>query len=158
MGYPDALDGLSTFVVVSIGGILLVGSVLVGGITLRMAVRLYNRSAGWVNSPLTAPEPTMSDATFVTFVVGLVNVLVHVLLKSTAQSATAAGVHDGIVIPGAIVVRLGMGILIMSIVVSLALAMEFREAFLVSLCHILIVAVTWASIVAITSIVMPLAG
>ena len=73
----------------------------IGAIIIRAAVALYNKMAGGASSPSSVPEPAIGKAMWITFVIGLVQMVVGFLI-GLVTGAGAAGANGS----GSIICRL----------------------------------------------------
>ena len=117
----------------------LVGGMFVGAFVLRAAVALYNKLAGVANSSDAVPEPLFGPAMEIVFLATLANCLagfcVGMFLNIVIRLSTGSGA-------GAIfysqIVSLPIGVLVLAGVLKNKLPANYKQAFAITLCYLMI--------------------
>jgi hypothetical protein len=112
---------------------------LIGAVFLRAACALYNKFAGGKQSPSSVPEPLLGKAMGITFLTGLVNVVVGVVIGLLVVGGTAAGAGERGAAITEQLLSLPASLLVMAGMNAAMLPTTFTRGLLVALCYLLVV-------------------
>jgi len=128
---------------------------LIGAVFLPATCALYNKIAHGPQSPRSVPEPSMSKAMAIMFVVALINeVLAFFIALAIAAIGRASGTYQQNTALMAHLFALPISLLVMSGFLSGMLPTSFGRAFIITLLYLLIVAVVLAIVAGMMVLIM----
>jgi hypothetical protein len=139
-------------------GALVIGvavGTVIDAVFLRAAVTLYNKLAGGASSARSVPEPALGKAMWITFATFLAQIVVGGLLGlGTSARPTAAGAWGRAVDGVDPLILVVVNFLITVGMLSAKLPTTFGRAFLVTVCHLLVVLLVIGGLVGIAILVL----